>query len=110
MRLQETILKTIGLGKSFKGFSAVTDVNLDVTRGTIHALIGPNGAGKTTILRALQHFPKLLDNNIQQTLEQNFSPFFNKTKIKEDSMNYRLLELVDSEVRLVLQSLSGKYP
>ncbi len=48
MRLHETILKTIGLGKSFKGVSAVTDVSLDVARGTIHALIGPNGAGKTT--------------------------------------------------------------
>jgi len=45
LRLQETILKTIGLGKSFKGFAAVTDVNLDVARGTIHDLIGHNGAG-----------------------------------------------------------------
>lgn len=48
--------------------------------GRFNILVGANGAGKTTILRALQHFPKLLDNNIQQTLEQNFSPFFNKTK------------------------------
>jgi len=56
MRLQETILKTIGLGKSFKGFSAVTDVNLDITRGTIHALIGPNGAGKTTCFNLLTKF------------------------------------------------------
>ena len=56
MNLQETILKTIGLGKSFKGFSAVSDVNLDVTRGTIHALIGPNGAGKTTCFNLLTKF------------------------------------------------------
>lgn len=56
MRLQETILKTIGLGKSFKGFSAVSDVNLDVTRGIIHALIGPNGAGKTTRFNLLTKF------------------------------------------------------
>lgn len=56
MRLQETILKTIGLGKSFKGFSAVSDVNLDVTRGIIHALIGPNGAGKTTCFNLLTKF------------------------------------------------------
>jgi len=54
--LQETILKTIGLGKSFKGFSAVSDVNLDVMRGTIHALIGPNGAGKTTCFNLLTKF------------------------------------------------------
>jgi branched-chain amino acid transport system ATP-binding protein len=54
--LQETILKTIGLGKTFKGFSAVSDVNLDVARGTIHALIGPNGAGKTTCFNLLTKF------------------------------------------------------
>jgi branched-chain amino acid transport system ATP-binding protein len=56
MSLQETILKTVGLGKSFKGFSAVSDVNLDITRGTIHALIGPNGAGKTTCFNLLTKF------------------------------------------------------
>ncbi|WP_415066457.1 ATP-binding cassette domain-containing protein [Polynucleobacter necessarius] len=56
MRLQEIILKTIELGKSFKGFSAVTDVNLDVIRGAIHALIGPNGAGKTTCFNLLTKF------------------------------------------------------
>ena len=54
--LQETILKTIGLGKSFKGFAAVSDVNLDVARGTIHALIGPNGAGKTNCFNLLTKF------------------------------------------------------
>lgn len=54
--MEETILKTIGLGKTFKGFSAVSDVNLDVTRGTIHALIGPNGAGKTTCFNLLTKF------------------------------------------------------
>jgi len=54
--LQETILKTTGLGKTFKGFSAVNDVNLEVTRGTIHALIGPNGAGKTTCFNLLTKF------------------------------------------------------
>jgi branched-chain amino acid transport system ATP-binding protein len=54
--LQEIILETIGLGKSFKGFSAVSDVNLKVSRGTIHALIGPNGAGKTTCFNLLTKF------------------------------------------------------
>jgi branched-chain amino acid transport system ATP-binding protein len=54
--LPETILETIGLGKSFKGFSAVTDVNLKVARGAIHALIGPNGAGKTTCFNLLTKF------------------------------------------------------
>jgi branched-chain amino acid transport system ATP-binding protein len=50
------ILETRGLTKEFKGFVAVNDVNLKVTRGTIHALIGPNGAGKTTCFNLLTHF------------------------------------------------------
>jgi branched-chain amino acid transport system ATP-binding protein len=50
------ILETKKLTKEFKGFSAVSDVNLRVERGHIHALIGPNGAGKTTVFNLLTKF------------------------------------------------------
>ena len=50
------ILTARGLTKEFKGFTAVSDVNLTVKRGTIHALIGPNGAGKTTCFNLLTKF------------------------------------------------------
>ena len=50
------ILETRGLTKEFKGFVAVNGVDLQVRRGTIHALIGPNGAGKTTCFNLLTHF------------------------------------------------------
>jgi branched-chain amino acid transport system ATP-binding protein len=50
------ILTARGLTKEFKGFTAVSDVNLSVKRGTIHALIGPNGAGKTTCFNLLTKF------------------------------------------------------
>lgn len=52
----EFILETAGLTKEFKGFAAVSDVNLKVRRGHIHALIGPNGAGKTTVFNLLTKF------------------------------------------------------
>ena len=52
----DIILRTTGLTKEFKGFAAVQDINLNVRRGTIHALIGPNGAGKTTVFNLLTHF------------------------------------------------------
>jgi branched-chain amino acid transport system ATP-binding protein len=52
----QSILETHGLTKEFKGFVAVRDVNLKVSRGSIHALIGPNGAGKTTCFNLLTHF------------------------------------------------------
>jgi branched-chain amino acid transport system ATP-binding protein len=54
--VDDIILKTHGLTKEFKGFAAVQDVNLNVRRGTIHALIGPNGAGKTTVFNLLTKF------------------------------------------------------
>ena len=50
------ILETRNLTKEFKGFVAVSDVNLRVKRGAIHALIGPNGAGKTTVFNLLTKF------------------------------------------------------
>eukprot|EP00906_Rhabdomonas_costata_P011788 RCo016775 len=50
------IVETRNLTKEFKGFVAVSDVNLRVRRHTIHALIGPNGAGKTTCFNLITKF------------------------------------------------------
>ncbi len=52
----EYIIETQNLTKDFKGFTAVSGVNLKVRRGTIHALIGPNGAGKTTCFNLITKF------------------------------------------------------
>ena len=54
--MSEYILETRGLTKEFKGFTAVSDVNLKVRKGAIHALIGPNGAGKTTVFNLVTKF------------------------------------------------------
>ena len=54
--MDDYILETKSLTKEFKGFVAVSDVNLKVRRGEIHALIGPNGAGKTTFFNLLTKF------------------------------------------------------
>ena len=52
----DLVLETRGLCKDFRGFVAVSGVDLKVRRGTIHALIGPNGAGKTTVFNLLTKF------------------------------------------------------
>jgi branched-chain amino acid transport system ATP-binding protein len=52
----DTILETTGLTKEFRGFVAVSDVDLKIRRGSIHGLIGPNGAGKTTCFNLLTKF------------------------------------------------------
>lgn len=56
MIVDDYILKTENLTKSFGGFAAVSNVNLNVKRGAIHAVIGPNGAGKTTCFNLLTKF------------------------------------------------------
>ena len=45
------IVSIRNLSKTYaSGFSALSDVNLDIARGEILALLGPNGAGKTTLI------------------------------------------------------------
>ena len=45
-----TILSVQNVNKNFGGLKALSNVNLDVEAGTVHAIIGPNGAGKSTLL------------------------------------------------------------
>ena len=60
----DTILKTEGMTKEFRGFTAVNNVTMGIRRGTIHALIGPNGAGKTTCFNLLTKFLSLSNGRI----------------------------------------------
>ncbi len=48
-----SLLETSGLTRRFAGLTAVDQVDLTVTQGTIHAVIGPNGAGKTTLFNLI---------------------------------------------------------
>ena len=44
------ILDITDVNKTFGGLHALSEINLKVEEGTIHAIIGPNGAGKSTLL------------------------------------------------------------
>ncbi len=46
----DVVLSIENVSAMFDGFRALTDVNIQVKRHTIHFFIGPNGAGKTTLL------------------------------------------------------------
>ena len=49
-------LYTEKLTMQFGGLKAVSDLSLQVHKGTIFGLIGPNGAGKTTAFNVLLVF------------------------------------------------------
>ena len=47
------ILEMRGMKKAFHGVKALSDVNLTVQAGQIHAIVGENGAGKSTLMKVL---------------------------------------------------------
>src|SRR6186713_237135 len=47
------ILEMRGITKTFPGVKALSDVDLEVRAGEIHALVGENGAGKSTLMKVL---------------------------------------------------------
>ena len=51
--MSTTILEMRGITKTFPGVKALSDVNLEVHEGEIHAIVGENGAGKSTLMKVL---------------------------------------------------------
>lgn len=47
------ILQMIDISKEFPGVKALSNVNLNVRSGTVHALMGENGAVKSTLMKCL---------------------------------------------------------
>jgi len=51
--MQSFAVEMKGLTKKFGSFTAVSNLDLRIEKGTVHGLLGPNGAGKTTAIKIL---------------------------------------------------------
>ena len=52
-KLAKILLEMKDITKTFPGVKALSNVNLQVEEGEIHALVGENGAGKSTLMNVL---------------------------------------------------------
>ncbi|MDI7862836.1 ABC transporter ATP-binding protein [Rhizobiaceae bacterium n13] len=53
---QTPAIELVGIDKKFGAVHANKNINLTVTKGTIHGIIGENGAGKSTLMSILYGF------------------------------------------------------
>lgn len=58
------LLQVSNVNKRFGGLSALSNVNLSLATGKLHAIIGPNGAGKTTLFNVITGTLRLTSGQI----------------------------------------------
>ena len=49
----EKLLVVNDVSKKFGGYKALSNISVEVEKGSIFGLLGPNGAGKTTLIRII---------------------------------------------------------
>ena len=106
---QNTLLKMVGITKTFPGVKALDGVNLEVKHGTVHALMGENGAGKSTLMKCL--FGMYAKNGGQIFLEGKEINFKNSKEALDNGVAMVHQELNQALKRSVMDNIwLGRYP
>jgi methyl-galactoside transport system ATP-binding protein len=105
----EFVLEMIDISKEFPGVKALSDVNLKVRPGTVHALMGENGAGKSTLMKCLFGiYQKNAGKILLDTKEINFQ---NTRQALDNGVSMVHQELNQVRQRNILDNIwLGRYP
>ena len=91
-------LGTRNVSIEFPGVKALSDVNIEVSTGMIHALMGANGAGKTTTIKMLSCLTKPTSGDA----------FVGEASIVRDELNVKRVIGVSPQETAVAPNLSVK--
>ncbi|MEU3602560.1 ABC transporter ATP-binding protein [Streptomyces sp. NPDC006798] len=58
-------VRLTGVGKTFGGTPAVSDVTLDIRRNEFFSILGPSGCGKTTLMRMITGFETPTEGTVE---------------------------------------------
>ena len=106
---QNTLLKMVGITKTFPGVKALDGVTLEVKAGTVHALMGENGAGKSTLMKCLFGMYAKDDGHIY--LEGEEIDFKNSKEALDNGVAMVHQELNQALKRNVMDNIwLGRYP
>ena len=89
------LLDMRGITKRFHGVTALSDVNLAVRAGEIHAVVGENGAGKSTLMKVLSGKQPEINDTKTYNNGVKVVPSYLLKPVSVDSSNWKKV-LIDS--------------
>lgn len=105
----EFVLEMLNISKGFPGVKALSEVNLKVKPGTVHALMGENGAGKSTLMKCL--FGIYQKNSGKIFLDSKEVNFQNTRQALDNGVSMVHQELNQVRQRNILDNIwLGRYP
>lgn len=105
----EDILRLTNINKSFPGVKALTDVNLAIKKGEVHALVGENGAGKSTLMKTISGAYKKDSGTIWFDGKEVEVTSPKQSELMGISIIYQELNLID-RISVAENVFIGRYP